>query len=659
MFTKILIANRGEIACRIMRTARRLGIRTVAVYSEADRTARHVREADEAVYLGAAPSRDSYLKGDAIIAAAKATGAQAIHPGYGFLSQNAEFADACQQAGVVFIGPSGDAMRAMGGKSAAKALMEKSSVPILPGYHGDKQDLKTLKDAANRIGFPVLIKASAGGGGKGMRLVEKAADFDDALEAARREAKSSFGDDHVLIEKYLTKPRHVEIQVIGDTFGTMLYLFERDCSLQRRHQKVVEEAPAPNLSQKLRKEMGEAATRAASAVGYVNAGTIEFLLDADGKFYFMEMNTRLQVEHPVTELITGVDLVEWQLRVAAGERLPKAQADLKPHGHAVEVRLYAEDPAHDFRPATGTLRVVDLPADADGLRVDSGVEAGDTVTPHYDPMLAKIIAWGHDRGEALRRLSAALSRCRVVGVTTNLIFLRALIDHPAFKAEELDTGFIPRYRDAVMPPPPPATAKVLALAALAHVLDRPVSADPWSAADAWRPNLPAMETLTFWEGDTAHTVTLHHTAGVTVQAMGTTLAAKVRRDGLRLQADLNGHAHAAYVVTEGHTLTVAVDEGLWELRLDDPMARAALGGVVDTSLAAPLPGTVIKVMAKPGTAVAKGADLVILEAMKTEHHITAPADGVVDAVNCAVGEHVEKGMTLVAFTPAKAEAKHA
>ena len=476
MFSKILIANRGEIACRVIRTARRLGIHTVAVYSDADAKALHVEMADEAINIGPAPARDSYLRAEAILDAAKRTGAEAIHPGYGFLSENAAFAEACADAGVVFIGPPASSIRAMGGKSEAKALMETAGVPLVPGYHGEDQSPELLRAEAKRIGFPVLIKASAGGGGKGMRVVTSLEEFDDQLNGAKREAINSFGDDRVLIERYVTRPRHVEIQVFADTQGNCVYLFERDCSIQRRHQKVVEEAPAPNLDPHTRRRMGEAAVAAAKAIGYVGAGTVEFLLDEDGSFFFMEMNTRLQVEHPVTEYITGQDLVEWQLRVAAGGPLPLNQDQLSIHGHAIEVRLYAEDPQKGFLPQTGRLEHLVFPPEDAFVRVDTGVRSGDAISIHYDPMIAKLIVWADDRSSAVRRLRTALSQTQVVGLGANTEFLLAIASHPAFLAADLDTGFIERHETDLLPEPAPAGDDVLALAALGVLLERSAKA---------------------------------------------------------------------------------------------------------------------------------------------------------------------------------------
>ncbi|SUX56291.1 acetyl-CoA carboxylase biotin carboxylase subunit [Chromobacterium vaccinii] len=455
MFNKILIANRGEIACRVIKTARALGIATVAVYSDADADARFVKLADEAYRLGPAPAAESYLRADLILAIARQSGAQAVHPGYGFLSENEDFAAACEAAGIAFIGPPASAIAAMGSKSAAKALMEKAGVPLVPGYHGDDQDPAKLQQQADAIGYPVLIKASAGGGGKGMRIVEKSEDFAAALASCQREARASFGDDKVLVEKYLTKPRHVEIQVFADKLGGCVYLFERDCSVQRRHQKVLEEAPAPHLPQATREAMGQAAVAAARAVGYIGAGTVEFIMDVDtGKFYFMEMNTRLQVEHPVTEMITGQDLVAWQLAVAAGGELPLKQEQLAIRGHAIEARIYAEDPDKGFLPSTGTLIHLATPAESANVRIDTGVEQGDAISPFYDPMIAKLIVWGETREAALRQMDAALAQYRIVGLSSNVSFLRRIVNHPSFSSGQVDTGLIARHHDALLPPPP-------------------------------------------------------------------------------------------------------------------------------------------------------------------------------------------------------------
>ena len=517
MFNKILIANRGEIACRIIHTAKRLGVGTVAVYSEADVNARHVSLADEAVAIGPAPARDSYLAAEKLIAAAERTGAEAIHPGYGFLSENAGFAEACGDAGITFIGPSPRAIEAMGSKSAAKTIMRQAGIPLVPGYHGDNQDEMFLLGEAEKIGFPVMLKASAGGGGRGMRAVNGAAEFSEALRSAKREALGAFNDDRMLLEKYLEQPRHIEIQIFCDQHGNAVHLFERDCSIQRRHQKVLEEAPAPGMTDETRGAMGDAAISAARAIDYTGAGTVEFIVDTDGRFYFMEMNTRLQVEHPVTEFITGQDLVEWQLRVAAGERLPASQDQLAIDGHALEARIYAEDPDNGFLPSTGSLGHLRFPAETPQVRVDTGVRQGDTISVYYDPLIAKLIVRAGDRRNCLRRMLEALRQIQVAGVTTNIDFLTSVISHEAFQAADFDTGFIDRYLAELVPEKAPASPGVLALAALYQALRRDSRsrreaatsddpASPWWATDNWRPNLVEEEHFSFHDGAREHEV---------------------------------------------------------------------------------------------------------------------------------------------------------
>jgi 3-methylcrotonyl-CoA carboxylase alpha subunit len=662
MFSKILIANRGEIACRVIRTAREMGIRTVAVYSDADAEALHVEMADEAWRIGPAPARDSYLKGDVILDVAKRSGAEAIHPGYGFLSENAGFAEACQQAGVVFIGPPASSIRAMGGKSEAKALMETAGVPLVPGYHGESQDIELLRTEARRIGFPVLIKASAGGGGKGMRVVNGPDDFDAELMGAKREAINAFGDDRVLIERYVTRPRHVEIQVFADTQGGCVYLFERDCSIQRRHQKVVEEAPAPNLDPDIRRRMGEAAVAAARAIDYVGAGTVEFLLDEDGSFYFMEMNTRLQVEHPVTEYITGQDLVEWQLRVASGEPLPMTQDRLRIHGHAIEVRLYAEDPQKGFLPQTGRLEHLVFPPLGFGRRVDTGVRAGDTISIHYDPMIAKLIVRGEDRPAAVRLLKQALARTQVVGLAANTDFLLAIASHPAFLAADLDTRFIERHHADLLPEPPPADDETLALAALAVLLDRSAKAravaaasadphSPWAASDGWRLNDDAHDTLVFRDGAADRSVPLiYRRQGYRFDLPGGAMEAsgQVGRDG-KLSATLGGRKLDATVIRHGAEVSVFLDRGSHRLTLIEPLAGADAADAPGGRLIAPMPGKIIAVLTEPGATVTKGQPLIVMEAMKMEHTIKAPTDGTVEKVRYAVGDQVEDGAELIGF----------
>ncbi len=662
MFDKILIANRGEIACRVIKTCRRLGIRTVAVYSEADAGARHVALADEAWLLGPAPARESYLRADKIIEIAKASGAQAIHPGYGFLSENADFAERLEAAGLVFIGPPAASIRAMGSKSAAKTLMEKADVPLVPGYHGADQNLELLKREARRIGFPVLIKASAGGGGKGMKVVGHEGELESQLLSAQREAQASFGDAQVLVEKYLGRPRHIEIQVFADKHGEIVYLFERDCSVQRRHQKVMEEAPAPGMSPERRRAMGEAACSAARAIGYVGAGTVEFIADEDGTFYFMEMNTRLQVEHPVTEMITGQDLVEWQLRVAAGQPLPSRQDQLAIRGHAFEARVYAEDPERDFLPAIGRLVHLRPPAEGPHVRVDTGVREGDEVSMHYDPMIAKLIVWDEDRDRALARMRRALADYQVVGLTTNLRFLGRLAAHPAFIAGDVDTGFIARHADALLSPQGQAPDTVLALAALGELLKiRHASAErarrshdpwsPWNAAAGWRLNGDSHHDLHLRDGERDVIVVAHFRRdhflldlpGGTVTARGTLSA-----DG-ELAADLDGMQLRATLVRRGELATVITAEGSHAIVVHDPLHQALELEAEEGGLNAPMPGAIIAVMVKAGDPVEKGAPLMILEAMKMEHTITAPRTGTVERVNYAVGDQVQDGAELLAI----------
>jgi 3-methylcrotonyl-CoA carboxylase alpha subunit len=662
MFDKILIANRGEIACRVIKTARRLGLATVAVYSEADAGARHVDLADEAWPIGPAPARESYLVGARIIEVAKRSGAQAIHPGYGFLSENAGFAEACAAAGIVFIGPPVGAIRAMGSKSAAKSLMEKSGVPLVPGYHGADQDFAVLAQAAQRIGYPVLIKASAGGGGKGMRVVEQAGDLDAAIASAKREAKSSFGDDQLLIEKYLTRPRHIEIQVFADSHGNTVSLFERDCSIQRRHQKVLEEAPAPGLSPQRRKAMGEAACAAAKAVGYVGAGTVEFIAEGD-QFYFMEMNTRLQVEHPVTEMITGLDLVEWQLLVAAGGRLPRTQEQLSITGHAIEARVYAEDPARAFLPSIGTLHHLHAPAESAHVRVDTGVRAGDAIGIHYDPMIAKLIVWDTDRDAAARRLSAALADYEVVGVQTNIAFLKSIVDHQAFRAADLDTGFIGRHDEDLRPPAGPVPRRALATAALRALTDQAKAAaerakasldpySPWHTLGAWRANGDGYQGLEFLAGNETIQVRAHPKAdgSYVLDLPEVSVHARVigEADG-RLTVLFDGVKRQVCVVRHGDDITVLQDSVSHHLLLVDPLAPPDAAAAGAGHLTAPMPGQVIQVLVAAGAEVTRGAPLLVLEAMKMEHTIVAPKDGTIERVHYAPGDQVQEGAELITF----------
>ncbi|MFV5212090.1 acetyl/propionyl/methylcrotonyl-CoA carboxylase subunit alpha [Azonexus caeni] len=662
MFTKILIANRGEIACRVIKTARRMGIRTVAVYSEADANARHVRLADEAVLLGPAAARESYLVADKIIEACQRTGAQAVHPGYGFLSENEEFAEALAQAGLVFIGPPAAAIRAMGSKSEAKKLMGTANVPLTPGYHGDDQRPTLLHAEAEKIGYPVLIKAAAGGGGKGMRLVEKSEDFPDALASCKREALSSFGDDHVLIEKYITKPRHVEIQVFADTLGHCVYLFERDCSVQRRHQKVLEEAPAPGMSEARRREMGEAAVAAAKAVGYVGAGTVEFIANQDGSFFFMEMNTRLQVEHPVTEMITGQDLVEWQLRVAAGQPLPLRQEQLEIRGHALEARIYAEDASKGFLPATGKLVRLVPPAESINVRVDTGVEEGDEITPFYDPMIAKLIVWDETRDGALARMRKALADYRVAGLTTNIDFLSRLVACPAFAKADLDTGLIERQKDFLFPAAQPVPRDALLVATVGELLWEQHAAklaaqhsgdpySPWHARDGWRMNLSAARTISFMDGETLVEAGVRYLGERWEITLGgeTTVASGRKLEGDRFAVELDDRRLIASVVAVDDKRTVFLQGSTYSLLRDDPLHRVDAGDSHGAGLTAPMPGKVVALLAQPGQKVEKGTPLLILEAMKMEHTITAPAAGTLKAFCYAAGEQVSDGAALVEF----------
>jgi len=663
MFSKLLIANRGEIACRVIRTAHRMGIRTVAVYSQADADARHVALADESFLIGPPPARESYLRADKIIEAASRCGAQAIHPGYGFLSENADFAAAAANAGLVFIGPPPEAIRAMGDKGAAKAIMEKAGVPLVPGYHGERQEAAFLETQAQAIGYPLLIKASAGGGGKGMRAVERKEDFRNALEACQREARAAFGDERVLLEKYLQRPRHVEVQVFADLHGNCVHVFERDCSVQRRHQKVLEEAPAPGVNKAHRRGMGESAVAAACAIGYVGAGTVEFLVDEAGTFHFMEMNTRLQVEHPVTEMITGQDLVEWQIRVAAGEPLPLAQDDLVIRGHAIEARIYAEDPERGFLPSTGRIAHLEAPAESAHLRIDTGIRAGDEISPWYDPLIAKLIVWDSDRQAALHRMRAALDDFRVVGPSTNIEFLARLVSCAAFAGGDLDTGLIERCRTELFPARRPAGDEVLALATLAELLahEQQVaqagreSADPhspWSLADGWRLNQDNHRVIVFREAE-------HHTTAVTVHYRGQGYEAELggarrvlsgqRIEGGRLVAHLDDMAFTGTAVKVGAGCHVFFDGRHYTLEVHDPLLHEVEADTHGGGVTAPMPGKVIAVLVETGAAVEKGAPLLIVEAMKMEHTIMAPARGKILALNYAVGEQVAEGAPLLEF----------
>ena len=662
MFRKLLIANRGEIACRVMRTAHRLGIRTVAVYSDADRDALHAATAGEARRLGPAPASQSYLDIERVIAAASASGADAVHPGYGFLSENPDFIEACTAAGIVFVGPPAAAVRAMGLKDAAKRLMEAAGVPVVPGYHGEEQDDAALLAHARRIGFPVLVKAVAGGGGKGMRRADTEAGFGDALEGARREARASFGDDRVLIERWVARPRHVEIQVFADAHGNAVHLFERDCSLQRRHQKVVEEAPAPGMTPAMRAAMGEAAVAAARAIDYRGAGTVEFIADAseglrEDRFWFMEMNTRLQVEHPVTEMVTGTDLVEWQLRVAAGEPLPAAQDDLSIRGHAVEARVYAEDPERGFLPATGVLAHLAAPEESAHLRVDRGVRGGDAVTSHYDPMIAKVVAHGADRSAALERLSDALRAFEIAGVATNVPFLSRLVAEPGFRAGAVDTGLIDRELHALLardpvPDPVLAAAALHAAGALAPPATGGTWNDPWSALTGWRLWGAARQRAHFRiDGDAVDAVvTFMKDGGTRIDAGSASLTVRtVRRDGGCVVLDLEDRIARVRVVPAGTGLHVLHDGRTCAVALSDHTVEDGETSSGLVHVTAPLPGRVAKVSVRSGDAVERGATLVVLEAMKMELGVEAPRGGRIDEVAVSEGDQVVEGAVLVTF----------
>ncbi|WP_028202615.1 acetyl/propionyl/methylcrotonyl-CoA carboxylase subunit alpha [Paraburkholderia nodosa] len=669
MFNKILIANRGEIACRVAATCRRLGVKSVAVYSDADANAKHVAACDEAVHIGEAAAAQSYLRYERIIDAARATGAQAIHPGYGFLSENEDFARACEAAGIVFIGPPVEAIAAMGSKAAAKALMHAAAVPLVPGYHGDDQDPALLQREADAMGYPVLLKASAGGGGKGMRVVERSEDFAAALASCKREAASSFGNDRVLIEKYLTRPRHVEVQVFADKHGGAVYLFDRDCSVQRRHQKVLEEAPAPGLEDGVRRAMGEAAVAAARAVHYEGAGTVEFIMTG-GDFYFMEMNTRLQVEHPVTEMITGLDLVEWQLRVAAGEPLPLGQSQLSITGHALEARIYAENPARGFLPSTGTLKHLRMPEGVEfrlgdagqraSVRIDSGVREGDTITPFYDPMIAKLIVHGATREDALARMKRALEACEVVGPHTNVEFLQRLVTCEPFASADLDTGLIERNHDALFSPQQKPVREALALACAA-LLGREGGAahgaSPWHALSHWRLNSGFAQSLSWRdvESDTAFTVAHTHDGGEETLAYAAHAARYTwwRGEGVdEYGATIGDKRVSGRVFIDGDVFHVFCLGTAMAFEWQNLLAHAADTEHGEGRLTAPMPGKVIAVLVEPGAVVEKGAPLIVMEAMKMEHTIGAPAAGKVTEVLYGVGDQVADGAQLLVLEAA-------
>ncbi len=661
MFNKILVANRGEIACRVIRTCKRMGIHTVAVFSDTDAHAQHVQQADEAYRIGGPRPVDSYLKGDTIIEVAKQCGAHAIHPGYGFLSENAKFARACEDAGIVFIGPTVEAIEKMGSKSAAKALMQTAKVPVVPGYHGDNQDAAFLAKQADIVGYPLLIKAVAGGGGKGMRLVEKSEEFIEQLEAARREAKNAFGNDDVLIERFVLGPHHIEFQVFGDTHGNYVHLFERECSIQRRHQKILEETPSPYLDENMRKKMGDAAVAAARAIAYRGAGTIEFIAGEDREFFFMEMNTRLQVEHPITEMITGEDLVEWQLRVAAGEPLPLKQKEIITGGHAIEVRICAENPGNDFLPETGKMHVFASPAlDQEGdVRLDTGVTSGDDISVYYDPMIAKLITWGGDRDEAIRRMQVAIAQTDVIGVKTNLGFLQQLVKHQAFIDGATDTGFIPRHRAMLMVDEKNCPDEALMAAALFELSRETAIAGNgvWDSKTGWWLNRGATRRLEFHTTDeaaievvTIDTVVVNAKTGYRLNLRGQEFHVSQNNiDNNTIRFIANGTGHCATVLAHQAQFSILLASTRHHLRLVDPFHFEASGETNDGRLTAMMPGRVVKVMADAGDTIKKGQALIIMEAMKMEHTVVSPRDGVVERVAFKVGDMVPADAVLFAF----------
>ncbi len=655
MIQKLLIANRGEIACRVITTAKRLGMRTVAVYSDADAGAKHVHLADEAVHIGPSDVTQSYLQAQRIIDAAVATGAQAIHPGYGFLSENPDFVEAIEKSGLIFVGPSAESIRAMGLKDAAKALMEGAGVPVVPGYHGAETDADRLAQEADKIGYPVLIKARAGGGGKGMRLVEQPDDFRAALAAAQREGQSSFGDPICLIEKYITQPRHIEIQVFGDSHGNVVHMFERDCSLQRRHQKVIEEAPAPDMPATVRAAMGKAAVDAAKAVGYRNAGTVEFIVDGSGPlredgFWFMEMNTRLQVEHPVSEAITGLDFVELQLRVAAGEALPFGQSDLAINGWAMEARVYAEDAPRGFLPSTGTLDHLVFPSgsafDLGAVRIDSGVRAGDEISPYYDPMIAKVITHAPTRDAARTMLVTALEECQIAGTMTNLEFLAALAQNPRFASGDVDTGLIAQDLDALIAQPAPS-ALTLGLAAIGAAGLLPAANDAWDALSGWRSWGTAAHLIPLKHGDEDHLVRLSIYGHGDFSVDGTRFTLSPNGHGWRLNGA--GQLRDVNIVATQHDVHVFDQGRCHSFSIIDPLAQDSSADAGGLGVTAPMPGLVSQITVKAGDTVEAGDDLMILEAMKMEHRLTAQRSGIIEDVLCAEGDQVSDGAVLVTF----------
>lgn len=658
MFERILIANRGEIACRIMRTCRRLGIETIAVYSSADRDARHVREADRAVAIGGAAAAESYLDTGRILEAARETGAQAIHPGYGFVSENAGFARACEKAGIVFIGPRAETIDRMGSKAEAKALMESAGVPVVPGYHDADQGDDKLAAEADRIGYPMMLKPAAGGGGKGMRIVRRAGDFAGHLESARREAKNAFGDERMILERYVESPRHIEFQIFGDEHGHVIHLNERECSVQRRYQKIIEETPSPFLNAERRQAMGQAAVDAAAAVSYRGAGTVEFIVGVDGAFYFMEMNTRLQVEHPVTEEVTGQDLVEWQLRVARGEPLPLAQDEVRSTGHAIEARIYAESPEKGFLPDSGTLTRLVLPPTGRHVRIDAGVAEGDAVSVHYDPMIAKLIVFDETRDRALTRLQHALEQSYIAGLDTNLAFLIRLAHHETLRAAEFDTGFLDRELESVLPEDARPAGKVFVAVAVHHLLAReargnPVPGDPyspWGLADAWQPGIPARQALALDAGGGEPVeIACTGAAGRYRLALGEAVHAVEQARLTRRGVDytLDGHQIRLRLAAMPDGYRVNADNARWHVSIIDPLAGAGAGPADERHVTAPMPGRVIALKVAEGEAVSEGQELVVIEAMKMEISLQAPHDGTVAAIRHGEGDFVEADTALV------------
>jgi 3-methylcrotonyl-CoA carboxylase alpha subunit len=661
-FRTLLIANRGEIACRVIRTAKAMGLRTVAVYSEADRDALHVAMADEAVLIGPARARDSYLNIERAIEAARKSGAEAVHPGYGFLSENAEFAQACADVGLVFVGPTAAMMTAMGSKSGSKELMEKAGVPLVPGFHGEAQDEATLAKAADKVGFPVLVKASAGGGGRGMRVVRSAAELAPAIVSAKREAKAAFGDDRMLIEKYVDNPRHIEVQIIGDSHGNLLSLFERECTLQRRHQKVIEEAPSPTLNATQREAVCAAARKAASAVNYVGAGTIEFV--SDGKdVFFIEMNTRLQVEHPVTELITGIDLVEWQLRVAFGEKLPLSQDEIRLNGHAIEARVYAENPQKNFMPSVGRIKTWCTPEPSNGLRIDAGYRSGDAVSPYYDAMLAKVIAWAPTREAAIERLNRGLEDTDVRGIITNIPFLSALVTHPQVRANAIDTGFIERElknltASCAAPGDLELCAAVAAILSEEQKAARAEAHSPWRTF-GWMPVGRRTRVFSFRQGQGAEQkVELSYGNGPSTLKFGDRerefLVSSLPYPGGGFDLTLDGAKSHVFAVTEGRELYLRTRNGRFDLHWVDPFGGETEEQVGEDKIVAPLPGTVVALLAEEGATLEKGAAILTLEVMKMEQTLRAPYAGVLKKIKCKVGDIVGEGVELAEVEPAAA-----